>query len=113
MREHPLLMAGIGIVSSRWDPTIVIGGKTMTTSAKGSSPNRTAIQTSTVGQLPGTMATNDTVGLVIKASSQKGITPGSMKLDLVVNATWECSVMSDLEEHLEEEVAPVTASPKN
>ena len=36
-----------------------------------------------------------------------------MKLGLVVTVISECSVMSDLEEHLEGEVAPVQASPKN
>ena len=49
MGKHPLMTAGIGIVSSGWGPTIVIGGRTMTTFAKGRSPNKTAIQTTTVG----------------------------------------------------------------
>ena len=60
------------------------------------------------------MATNGAVGMVqiTKATSWDGITKGSMKSGLVVKTTQECSVMLDLEEHLEEEVAPVTVSPK-
>ena len=58
------------------------------------------------------MAINGAVGMaqVTKATSQEGIIPGSIKLSLAVNVTQECSVMSDLEEHLVEEGAPVPAS---
>ena len=113
MGEHQLIMAGPGMVSGRWVPTMVLGGSAMTTTPKGKVHNRTTIQIATIKHPLGTMATNEAIGLVIEATSQEGITPGSMKLGLVVNVTGsECSVMSDLKEHLEG-VAPVTASPKN
>ena len=68
-------------------PYIDLGDSAMTTTTKGRSHNRTVIQTATVKHPSGTMTTNKAVGLVIKATFWEGITPGSMKLGLVVNVT--------------------------
>ena len=81
------MMAGTGMVSGIWVPTMVLGGSAMMTTTKGRGHNRTAIQTATIKHPLGTMATNKAVGLVIEATSQEGITPVSMKLGLVVNVT--------------------------
>ena len=63
------MVAGRGMVSGRWVPTMVLGSSTMTTTAKGRGYNRTTIQTATIKHPLGTMATNVTVGLVIEATS--------------------------------------------
>ena len=77
------MVAGTGMVSSEWVPTMVLGSSAMTTPAKGRGHNKTTIQTTTIKHPLGIMATNEVVGLVI----EEGIIPGSMKLGLVVNTT--------------------------
>ena len=67
--EHQLMMAGTGMVSGRWVPTMVLGGNAMTTTAKGRGHNRTTIQTAIIKHPLGTMDTNEAVGLVIEATS--------------------------------------------
>ena len=69
MGEHQLMMAGIGMVISRWVPTMVLGGSAMTATTKGRRCNRTTTQTTTIKHPLGTMATNKAVGLVIEATS--------------------------------------------
>ena len=106
------MMAGIGIVSGRWGPNIAMGGRTMTTSAKGRSPNRTTIQTC---QSRTTFRHNDhqqhsKAG--DKGNFSRGHPTRVHEIRSGSECNSECSVMSDLEECLEEEVAPVTASPK-
>ena len=67
--EHQLMMAGTGMVSGGWVPTMVLGRSAMTTTAKGRGTNRTTIQTTTIKHPLGTVDTNKAVGLVIEATS--------------------------------------------
>ena len=83
--ERQLMMAETGMVNGGQVPTMVLGNSAMTTTTKGRGTNRTTIQIATIKHPLGTMDTNEAVGLVIEATSQEGVTPGSMKLGLVVN----------------------------
>ena len=67
--EHPLMMAGTGMVSGRWVPTIVSGGSAMTTTAEERGHNRTTTETATIKHPLGTMDTNEAMRLVIEATS--------------------------------------------
>ena len=89
MQEHPLMMERAETASGRQVSTMVMGGTPMPATITGRSPLRTTTQTVTIKHLSGTMATNRAVRMVqvTKATSQEGVTPGSMKLGLVVNVT--------------------------
>ena len=71
--------------------------------------------TTAMRQLSDTMVTNGAVGMVqvTRTVLPKDLTPGFMRLSLVVSVTQECSVMSDPEEHLGEEAKPTPVSSKN
>ena len=60
---------------------MVIGGTLLTTITEG----RTPIRTITIGHPSDIMATNGEIMMATKTIPQGGLTPGSMKLSLVVS----------------------------
>ena len=107
------MVAGTGMVSGRWVPTMVLGSSAMTTTAKGEGTQQdhhTDCHHKAFFRHNGHQC-NSRVGN--RSNFLRGHHTRVNEIGSSSGYDSECSVMSDLKKHLEEEVAPVTASPKN